>query len=650
MRTSSRINAALLALILSLFGASAFAACPTGWTGLGSCGLAGTAALANTGTSGHTLPYLDGNNTYSGTSAFSKTVTTPASAAGGSGFIILPGTPPSSPVDGAVWTTTAGIYVQINGSTIGPLGTGGGTPANPSATASDTAVNGSASTYMRSDAAPAVQKGSSSQFGLMECDGTLLVCPGGALTMGNTAVSPATYGDSTHVAQVTIDQQGRVTAAANVGISGGGSGCSVSGTQYQPLVVNSAGTGCDADASASLNAGALTLGASGTAGSVTMGNATSGTAKIQPPTGALSTAIYTLPPTGARTLVAEDATETLTNKTIDGGSNTLSNIGNSSLSHSSVALGYGFTKTPGTANATPASLGDTIYPQAIPNAYTGDHTITAAEMNGVDFCNKSSAIALSLPQAGTTGFEKGASITIVNENTGDCTISTTTSTFYGVPLSSSNIVLSQYAGVFLVSDGTNWGAGGITKAGITNAMLANASMTLAGHSVSLGGTQAFSLGDFTSGALASGSTATTQSAGDNSTKVATTAYADAAVGAAKHTATIGWIATVNPNNAPIIIFPANSTLTSLVGNVETATGGTATVSVKLAASGTACGSGTTVHSGSMDANGTAATNQTLTLTTTAVSAGNRLCLATTGTTSWTGGTGIGSVTVGYTTP
>ena len=149
-----------------------------------------------------------------------------------------------------------------------------------------------------------------------------------------------------------------------------------------------------------------------------------------------------------------------------------------------------------------------------------------------------------------------------------------------------------------------------------------------------------------SGALANGMTGTTQAANSNDTKLATDAYADAK----KSTATVGWIATVNPLSAPLIVFPANSTLTSLVGNVETATGGTATVSVNVASSGTACGSGTTVHSSSMNANGTAATNQTLTLTTTAVTAGQRLCLVTTGTTTWTGGTGIGGITVSYTTP
>ena len=36
------------------------------------------------------------------------------------------GTAPSSPSNGDVWTTTAGAYVRVNGTTVGPLGTGGG--------------------------------------------------------------------------------------------------------------------------------------------------------------------------------------------------------------------------------------------------------------------------------------------------------------------------------------------------------------------------------------------------------------------------------------------------------------------------------------------------------------------------------------------
>ena len=64
--------------------------------------------------------------------------------------------------------------------------------ANPTATVSGTAVNGSALTFMRSDAAPA---------------------------LANTSVTPAAYGDATNVATFTVDAQGRLTAAADVAIT-----------------------------------------------------------------------------------------------------------------------------------------------------------------------------------------------------------------------------------------------------------------------------------------------------------------------------------------------------------------------------------------------------------------------------------------------
>ena len=38
-----------------------------------------------------------------------------------SGLNLPHGSAPSSPVDGDIWTTSSGLYVQINGSTIGPL-------------------------------------------------------------------------------------------------------------------------------------------------------------------------------------------------------------------------------------------------------------------------------------------------------------------------------------------------------------------------------------------------------------------------------------------------------------------------------------------------------------------------------------------------
>jgi hypothetical protein len=44
------------------------------------------------------------------------------------------------------------------------------------------------------------------------------------LSLATTAVTAATYGDATHVGQFTVDSKGRITAASNVAITGGGGG------------------------------------------------------------------------------------------------------------------------------------------------------------------------------------------------------------------------------------------------------------------------------------------------------------------------------------------------------------------------------------------------------------------------------------------
>lgn len=48
---------------------------------------------------------------------------TPTTAS--AGFNLPPGVAPSSPINGDLWSTSSGLYVQVAGSTIGPLGPGG---------------------------------------------------------------------------------------------------------------------------------------------------------------------------------------------------------------------------------------------------------------------------------------------------------------------------------------------------------------------------------------------------------------------------------------------------------------------------------------------------------------------------------------------
>lgn len=63
---------------------------------------------------------------------------TAASTTSTAGINVPAGTAPTSPVNGDVWTTTAGMFVRINGATVGPLGAAGTTVTTGSFTASMT--------------------------------------------------------------------------------------------------------------------------------------------------------------------------------------------------------------------------------------------------------------------------------------------------------------------------------------------------------------------------------------------------------------------------------------------------------------------------------------------------------------------------------
>jgi hypothetical protein len=94
----------------------------TGVSGLGT-GVAtalGNAVNATGGltTYGTDLPLAGGTMT--------GELVTAASASGGAGFNLPQGTAPSSPANGDLWATSAGLYVRINGATVGPLNTGSG--------------------------------------------------------------------------------------------------------------------------------------------------------------------------------------------------------------------------------------------------------------------------------------------------------------------------------------------------------------------------------------------------------------------------------------------------------------------------------------------------------------------------------------------
>jgi len=116
------------------------------------------------------------------------------------------GAAPASPHDGDIWCTTAGLFVRVGSTTVGPLGSGGGSLSTTGAPAAGQLAQFSGPT--------AITNGDLT--GDVTTSGSL------ATTLAASGVAAGTYGSSTQVAEVSVDAKGRVTAAANVAITGSG--------------------------------------------------------------------------------------------------------------------------------------------------------------------------------------------------------------------------------------------------------------------------------------------------------------------------------------------------------------------------------------------------------------------------------------------
>ena len=98
----------------------------------------------------------------------------------------------------AIQKTSSSVFglCKVDNTTITASGgvissTGGAIGANPTATAGPSAVNGSATTFLRSDGAPAVQIGSASQKGILQVDGSTIISTGGVISASGTPIGGA---------------------------------------------------------------------------------------------------------------------------------------------------------------------------------------------------------------------------------------------------------------------------------------------------------------------------------------------------------------------------------------------------------------------------------------------------------------------------
>lgn len=136
-------------------------------------------------------------------------LTTFASSATNAGFNLPPGAAPTSPVNGDIWTTSAGLFAQINGSTVGPYGTGGGGGTL-------TVPNGGTGQVSFTANAPLIGNGT----------GNL----GQGTRTGNTTAFATSTGTLTSGHCVSIDGSGNFVDAGGACTTGGGGGTVASST------------------------------------------------------------------------------------------------------------------------------------------------------------------------------------------------------------------------------------------------------------------------------------------------------------------------------------------------------------------------------------------------------------------------------------